>query len=122
MRMTRLKYVSGLVMLVLLASTAFFASLRTLTAGDGQGEKRKGFQLFINKGCVNCHFTESRETKVGPGLKGLFERDTLPVSGREVTEANIKKQLTNPYRNMPSFAASLTEEQQGELVDYLKTL
>lgn len=122
MRMTRLKYVSGLVMLVLLASTAYFASLRTLAAGDSQGERDKGFQLFINKGCVNCHFTESRETKVGPGLKGLFERDTLPVSGREVTEENIKKQLTSPYRNMPSFAASLTAEQQGELIEYLKTL
>ncbi|MFW6115218.1 MAG: c-type cytochrome [Thermodesulfobacteriota bacterium] len=76
----------------------------------------------MSKGCSNCHHADSGETKIGPGLKGLFKRDKLPVSERKATEENVRKQLEVPYRNMPSFAGRLTEEQVDQLIDYLRTL
>jgi cytochrome c2 len=82
----------------------------------------KGAELFESKGCVQCHFTGSTQTKSGPGLKGLFERQKLPVSGRGLTEANVRKQLKTPYNNMPSFADRLTHEERDRLIAYLKTL
>jgi cytochrome c len=82
----------------------------------------EGSKLFADKGCAACHFTDSRETKVGPGLKGLFKRDKLPKSGRKVTEENIRKQLKTPYKSMPSFAGRLTKKQTDQLIAYLKTL
>jgi len=44
------------------------------------------------------------------------------VSGREVTGENIREQLESPFRDMPSFADRLTEEEVDALIDYLKSL
>lgn len=81
-----------------------------------------GAELFRDKGCSDCHAAESARTKVGPGLKGLFDRDDLPASGRPVSEENVRRQLEDPFEDMPSFADSLTEQEQDRIVSYLKTL
>jgi mono/diheme cytochrome c family protein len=59
---------------------------------------------------------------MGPGLKGLFDRKTLPASGRPVTEENVRQQLRDPYKNMPSFAERLTPDERAQIISYLKTL
>lgn len=81
-----------------------------------------GAALFNNQGCTHCHYTESTKNKIGPGLKGLFDRDKLPVSQRPVNEKNVRKQLKNPYENMPSYADRLSQEEFDQLISYLKTL
>jgi len=90
---------------------------RTGTAAPVSGQA-----LFQEKGCSQCHFTDSTKTKMGPGLKGLFDREKLPASGRKATAANVREQLISPYRNMPSFADRLTPEQKERIINYLKTL
>ncbi|MFW6055595.1 MAG: c-type cytochrome [Thermodesulfobacteriota bacterium] len=81
-----------------------------------------GAELFRDKGCSDCHATGSDRTKVGPGLKGLFDREELPVSSRPVSEENVRRQLKEPFEDMPSFAESLTEKQRDRIISYLKTL
>lgn len=81
-----------------------------------------GTALFNEKGCAGCHFTDSTEAGTGPGLKGLFDRETLPSSGRRTTINNVREQLIDPYRNMPSFADRLTEEEIDRIISYLKAL
>ncbi len=87
-----------------------------------KGLAREGAVLFKEKGCADCHFVDRTDTKVGPGLKGLFKRDTLPVSGRAMSEANIRKQLTSPFRAMPSYAKRLSDGQIEALIAFLKAL
>ncbi len=60
--------------------------------------------------------------KGGPGLKGLFDRQKLPESGRPLTTENVQRQLIDPYENMPVFKDKLTKAQQEAIIDYLKTL
>lgn len=87
----------------------------------GQDERvQKGADLFAQS-CSMCHFTDKKETKVGPGLKGLFDRESLPVSGRPVTAEAIRSQLRSPYENMPAFK-DLSKDQVAALIAYLKTL
>jgi len=43
------------------------------------------------------------------------------MSGRPVTEANIRNQLIKPFRNMPRIE-SITEDKLKALFEYLKTL
>jgi uncharacterized membrane protein len=88
--------------------------------GLEEGLVREGAAIF-NQDCSFCHFADKTENKMGPGLKGLFMRETLPASGRPVTEANIRLQLRTPFRKMPSFA-KLPEEKVTSLIAYLKTL
>jgi len=122
MRKTGLKRTSTAVGITLVCAAVLLALVRSSVTHPDDSHVPGGSEVFEKKGCVQCHFTDSRETKIGPGLKGLFGRNKLPVSGREVTEENVKRQLKTPYDDMPSFADRLTEEQRDRLVAYLKTL
>lgn len=81
---------------------------------------RRGAEIFVNN-CSQCHYADKTETKIGPGLKGLFQRDQLPFRKVPVTEDAIISQLRFPYKQMPPFR-SLTNERIDALIAYLKTL
>ncbi len=79
-----------------------------------------GAKLF-EKSCSFCHFTDSTETRVGPGLKGLFEREKMSISGWPVSDDSLRRQLKTPFKEMPPFE-SLTGEEINSLTEYLKSL
>ena len=87
-----------------------------------QASVNQGTALFKDKGCTQCHHTDSTETKVGPGLQDLFEREELPSSGRPVNVKNVRKQLREPYANMPSYADRLSREEEDRIIAYLQSL
>lgn len=80
----------------------------------------QGADLF-SQSCSGCHYTDKTASKIGPGLKALFEGGALPASGRKATEANIRVQLRTPFRNMPAFP-DLSKEHVDALIAYMKTL
>ena len=59
--------------------------------------------------------------KVGPGLKGLFNRSKLPNSGLPVTDKNVSERIVNGGDKMPPFK-HLKKEELKALLDYLKAL
>ena len=81
---------------------------------------QQGAELFAQN-CAFCHFTDRSDAKVGPGLKGLYGRQTLTGSGWPVDDAHVRRQLVAPFKEMPPFA-QLPPEQLDALVAYLKTL
>lgn len=82
----------------------------------------KGMALFNETGCGNCHYTDSRETRIGPGLAELFDRDVLPKSGEPVSGASVRDQIKTPYDRMPAFGDRLSDAQIDLIIEYLKTL
>jgi cytochrome c5 len=90
-----------------------------LTKLKNEKKAISGEALFKNN-CTVCHFTDSKERKVGPGLLGLFKSARLP-SGKTATEDNIIKQIRQGGGGMPPFAHLQDEEIQA-LVEYLKSL
>jgi mono/diheme cytochrome c family protein/uncharacterized membrane protein len=80
----------------------------------------RGSKLF-EANCKGCHVADSAETIVGPGLKGILKRKTLPASGRPAIPANIFQQLRQPYAEMPSFAKGLTDDQVFDIIAFLNT-
>lgn len=84
------------------------------------GLAAKGAAVF-EQNCSVCHFTDSTQTKIGPGLKEVFKRDKFQVSGLKVSEENFRKQLNTPFSKMPPFG-HLSEEQVEGLTAYLKTI
>jgi cytochrome c2 len=120
MRKVQLKQATISTLSIIAVSVIVLAGLRSWVAAETPSDQ--GAKLFQSKGCVGCHFTDSQKTKFGPGLKGLFEREKLPESGRAVTVENVRKQFIDPYEKMPSFEDKLTEEQIDALIAYLKTL
>ena len=92
---------------------------KTPTASQTTGLAAEGAQIF-SQNCSACHHADSTATKVGPGLKGVFQQDKFPVSALQVSEDNFRKQLNTPFKLMPPFG-HLSEQQVKELVAYLKT-
>ena len=79
-----------------------------------------GAKLF-EQSCSFCHFTNSTDVKVGPGLKDFFAKEKMPVSGWAMTDANLRKQLLTPFSQMPPFP-QLTNQEIEALTEYLKSL
>ncbi len=78
-------------------------------------------QAIFTQNCSACHLTKSREAKLGPGLKGLFQQERLASTGDPLTEEAVRQQIRTPAKIMPPFA-SFTPEQMDALMAYLKSL
>ncbi|MDW7774469.1 MAG: c-type cytochrome [Desulfobulbaceae bacterium] len=84
----------------------------------GAGET--GEQVF-EKNCTPCHYRDKTEWKVGPGLQGLFQRQTTPALKQPVTEENIRQQIVQGGKQMPPYSHIQGEKLQA-LLEYLRTL
>jgi cytochrome c len=109
-----------------LASTALLFACATLfdAASFGAtktGDAAKGKDTFSSN-CEVCHNTDSTETKVGPGLKGVFKKASLN-NKKKVTDANVMELINkgSPL-GMPSFEDQLSDQERADVMAYLKTL
>ncbi|MBL0713658.1 MAG: c-type cytochrome [Desulfosarcina sp.] len=80
----------------------------------------QGAAIFA-RNCAMCHYSDRTETRIGPGLKDLFQKGQLPISSKPVTAGNIESQIKTPYGSMPAFA-DMPQEEIEALIEYLKTL
>ena len=70
--------------------------------------------------CGVCHSLSGLWPRVGPPLKGLFERKQL-VTGKPVTDENVREViLKGGPQLMPGFQYMLTEDQVSEIVRDIK--
>lgn len=122
--MKRILPIYGLCLLTVTALGYFGGELvygtKATAAEADDAVVQEGAELFA-RNCSGCHFTDTTETRIGPGFKGLFQQDQLPTSRKAVTAENIRAQIKSPVGNMPPFP-DLTDEQIDALVAYLKTL
>ena len=79
----------------------------------------RGKEIFEQ--CGGCHSAETDEKKVGPSLKGLFQRAKLR-NGKAVTERNIRSRIEQGGDGMPAFSDLLSDKEKIDLISYLKTL
>jgi cytochrome c2 len=93
-----------------------------LSAGllPGQGDKDKGKEVYEQ--CSVCHNADSEEKKMGPGLKGLFKKETMSDGKTKPTEPNVRKKVDQGGNGMPAYEEMLTKEEKDHLIAYLKTL
>ena len=130
MREQKLKYATAAMIVAVTVSAGTVALIRTTSFGRSEPDRRslrpvtavleEGRHIFEQK-CAACHYSDRQETKMGPGLKGIFQKKELPVSKREVNEENVRRQLREPYSNMPSFR-NLEPDQVTALIAFLRTL
>jgi cytochrome c2 len=104
--------------LIIFLSISLFAGYSSF--GEGMGNIEKGENLFVSK-CAFCHHTAKKDTKVGPGLKGIFKEKFLPASKKAATRENIRNQIKTPYAKMPAFP-DLSEQDIRDIIAYLRVL
>jgi cytochrome c2 len=103
---------------VLAICVALAAGPRVLPAA-GKGDAAKGKEQF--QPCSVCHNPDSEEKKMGPGLKGLFQRAKL-TNGKRPTEANVRSRIDEGGNGMPAYKDMLSNVEKDDLIAYLKTL
>jgi len=104
---------------LLLAGAALFATASFGAAKPGDAVKGKD---TFSSNCDVCHNTDSDETKVGPGLKGLFKRTNLN-NKKKVTDANVMDLISKGSpAGMPGFEDVLSDQERADVLAYLKTL
>lgn len=81
-----------------------------------KGDADKGKEAFQQR-CVVCHFDDSAEKKIGPGLAGIKE-GTLP-SGKPSNLENVLENLNKGGNGMPPFEQMLSEEEKVNIAAYV---
>jgi mono/diheme cytochrome c family protein len=124
MEMNKIRLAAALLPLLLWGGQAFAQDKTGDKAGDkgkgGAGSAAKGKEVFESN-CSVCHNSDSTETKVGPGLKGLFKKAELN-NKKKVTETNVREVINNGGNGMPSYSDMLTAAEKSDVLAFLKTL
>ena len=95
----------------------------------------KGKQLVQSSGCVACHSVDGSKL-IGPSFKGVYGHTVSVMTNdkeREITadDEYIKRSIYEPNADvvkgftkgmMVSYKEQLTDEEVGEIIEYLKTL
>jgi uncharacterized membrane protein len=98
-----------------------YGTSKSKTTGESLGALAENGAVTFDQSCALCHYSDQTETKVGPGLKGLYKKDRMAQSGWKVTDDNVRRQLKTPYADMPPFP-DLTEEEKQAIIAYLRSL
>ena len=111
--------------LALLMVTAFVyvaGAPRPALAGSCDVEKTFGREdkTLFARHCGVCHSMSGVWARVGPPLKGLFERKQL-VTGKPVTDENVRELIRKGGPGlMPGFQYMLTEDQVSAILEDIK--
>ncbi len=81
----------------------------------------RGKSVFQQK-CAVCHYDNSDQKKIGPGLKGISKRGTFSVNGTKITDESLKAWIENGDQLMPPFKETLEAAQIKDVIAYVKTL
>jgi cytochrome c len=106
---------------VLGAGVLFAAGANGKATGANAAAVGRGKAVFQQK-CSVCHFDNSEQKKIGPGLKGLSKRGTFSVNGNKITDESLKTWIENGDQLMPPFKEVLEAGQIKDVIAYVKTL
>ena len=84
-------------------------------------EQAAGRKLYDNH-CDRCHEPYSTHGKKGPGLKGVFKNQYLPLSGLPANDERVTDIVKYGRAKMEGFGQVMTDQQIKDLTAYLHTL
>ena len=105
----------------LLGAGALLAAGTKDKGGANAAAVGRGKTVFQQK-CSVCHYDNSDQKKIGPGLKGLSKRGTFSVNGNKITDDSLRAWIENGDQLMPPFKDVLEAGQIKDVIAYVKTL
>jgi len=115
-----------------LFAACFLFSIVVLTGCDVQRRKSDaelglnpqqiaGRRIYDNY-CDRCHAPYSSRGRQGPSMKGVFQRQYLPMSGMPANDDRVTDIVRMGRNKMPGYAQVLSQQQINALLAYLHTL
>jgi len=84
-------------------------------------QQATGRKLYDNY-CDRCHEPYSSRGKKGPGMKGIYKRQYMELSGLPVNDDRMADIIKNGRAKMEGFSRVMTDQQVADLIAYLHTL
>jgi mono/diheme cytochrome c family protein len=91
---------------------------RELGLNAQQASGRKLYDAY----CDRCHNPYSTRGRQGPGLKGVFKKPYLAVSGIPANDERVREIIRIGRGKMQGFPNVLNEQQLDDLLAYMHTL
>ena len=106
----------------LFAQDAPKAPAKKKAANGASAESIAHGKEVFDKKCAVCHYADSDQKKIGPGLKGLSKRGTFTVNNNKVTDETLRTWIENGDTQMPPFKDVLEPGEIKDVIAYVKTL
>ncbi len=82
-------------------------------SSNPDADAQAGAVLYRDKGCAHCHAADGSGTVKGPSLVDIG-------NNKDWTPEKMSDQILNGGRKMPPFSDSLSDQEIGQLVTYLR--
>jgi len=107
---------------ILAATMACDVERRKSDAELGLNPQQAAGRKVFDAECARCHEPYSTRGKKGPGLKGMFQRKYLPLSGLPANDERVSDIIRLGRNEMPGYSQKLDAQQVQDLLAYLHTL
>ena len=114
--------VSSLLVCALVFLAGCEAERRKSDAELGLNAQQASGRKLYDAYCDRCHNPYSTRGRQGPGLKGVFKKAYLPVSGIPANDARVGEIIRIGRGKMEGFSNVLNERQIEDMLAYLHTL
>ncbi len=112
--------------LAALLSLAMFAGCdverRRSDAELGLNPQQSAGRKLYDDHCDRCHRPYSTKGRKGPGLKGVFQHQYLPLSGLPANDERVSDIIRSGRHEMPAYGQILSPQDLQDLLAYLHTL
>ncbi len=114
--------VSALVAFAMILLAGCEAERRKSDAELGLNAQQSAGRKLYDEYCDRCHNPYSTRGRQGPGLKGVFKKPYLAVSGIPANDARVGEIIRIGRGKMEGFSNVLTQQQLDDLLAYMHTL
>jgi mono/diheme cytochrome c family protein len=120
----RIVLVTVLIALSILVSTLTGCDVerRKSDAELGLTPQQVAGRKIYDQYCDRCHEPYSTRGKKGPGLKGVFQHQYLPLSGLPANDERVADIVNHGRNDMPGFGQALSAQDVQDLLAYMHTL
>ena len=109
-------------MLAIALAVACDVERRKSDAELGLNPQQAAGRRIYDAECDRCHEPYSTRGKKGPGLKGIFQRKYLSLSGLPANDERVTDIIRLGRGEMPGYSRKLSPQDLQDLLAYLHTL
>ena len=88
----------------------------------GLNPQQAAGRKIYDSNCARCHEPYSTRGKKGPGLKGVFQKKYLSLSGLPANDERVSDIIRVGRNEMPGYSQTLSAQDIQDLLAYLHTL
>jgi mono/diheme cytochrome c family protein len=113
---------AGLIAAALVLLIGCEADRRKSDAELGLNAQQAAGRKLYDAYCDRCHNPYSTRGRQGPGLKGVFKKPYLAVSGIPANDSRVGEIIRIGRGKMDGYANVLNEQQLQDMLAYMHTL